>query len=100
METARIRRGQTAIRGSPDMDQRQQIKTFVLQNFLFSDDEGAVGDTDSLIRGGVIDSTGIHELVLFLEESFAIRVASEEMTPANFDSIVAVDAFVARKRAG
>lgn len=82
------------------MDQRQQIKTFVLQNFLFSDDDSAVGDTDSLIRGGVIDSTGIHELVLFIEESFAIRVGAEEMTPANFDSIVAVDAFVARKRAG
>jgi acyl carrier protein len=95
-----IRRATTSSRGQPDMDQRHQIKTFVLQNFLFSEDHGALGDADSLIRGGVIDSTGIHELILFLEESFAIRVAPEEMTPANFDSIQAVDDFVARKRTG
>lgn len=82
------------------MDQRQRIKRFVLQNFLFSEDDGALADADSLIRGGVIDSTGIHELVLFLEENFAFRVGTEEMTPANFDSIAAIDAFVARKRAG
>ena len=84
--------------GTVDMDQRQKIKEFVLQNFLFSDDNSALSDGDSLIRGGVIDSTGIHELVLFLEESFAFRVGAEEMTPANFDSIHAIDAFVARKR--
>lgn len=82
------------------MDQRQQIKAFVLQNFLFSDDDGALSNGDSLIRSGIIDSTGIHELVLFLEESFAFRVNPEEMTPANFDSIQAIDAFVAGKRAG
>jgi acyl carrier protein len=82
------------------MDQRREIKQFVLKNFLFSDDEKAVGDTDSLIRGGIVDSTGIHELILFLEERFALSVAPEEMTPANFDSIQSVDEFVTRKRAG
>lgn len=82
------------------MDQRQQIKTFILQNFLFSDDDAAIGDGDSLIRNGVIDSTGIHELVLHLEENFAVSVTAEEMTPANFDSIQSIDAFVARKRTG
>jgi acyl carrier protein len=82
------------------MDQRREIKQFVLKNFLFSDDEKAVGDTDSLIRGGIVDSTGIHELILFLEERFALAVTPEEMTPANFDSIQSVDEFVTRKRAG
>lgn len=81
------------------MEQRRQIKQFVLQNFLFSDNEGAIGDQDSLIRGGIVDSTGIHELILFLEESYQISVSTEEMTPAIFDSIQSVDEFVTRKLA-
>jgi acyl carrier protein len=81
------------------MPQKQQIKAFILQNFLFSDDPSAVGDQDSLIQGGIIDSTGIHELVFFLEDAFKLQIAAEEMTPANFDSIQTVDAFVSRKLA-
>ena len=82
------------------MEQRRKIKQFVLQNFLFSEDESAVGDQDSLIRGGIVDSTGIHELILFLEESYQISVTPDEMIPANFDSIHSVSEFVTRKRAG
>ena len=81
------------------MERRRQIKQFVLQNFLFSDNEGAISDEDPLIRGGIVDSTGIHELILFLEESYQISVSPEEMTPAIFDSILSVDEFVTRKLA-
>ena len=80
--------------------QRLTIKRYLLKNFLFSDDETALGDADSLIAGGILDSTGIHELVMFIEDEYQIVVAPEEMVPANFDSIEAVDAFVTRKRAG
>jgi acyl carrier protein len=80
------------------MQQRHQIRKFILENFLFSDDESALGDDESLIRGGIIDSTGIHELILFLEERFDVRVDPEEMTPANFESLRTVDAFIDRKR--
>jgi acyl carrier protein len=79
------------------MERRGQIKKFVLQNFLFSDNEAAIGDEDPLIRGGVVDSIGIHELIVFLEHSFQISVSPEEMTPAIFDSIRSVDEFVTRK---
>lgn len=82
------------------MQQRQRIKHYLLENFLFSSDESALGDQDSLIRSGILDSTGIHELVMFIEETFGIAIAPEEMVPANFDSIEAVDAFVARKAGG
>lgn len=82
------------------MDQRQQIKTYILKNFLFSDDQSAIADGDSLIRTGVMDSTGFAELVFHLEDAFAFSVTDEEMIPANFDSIDSIDAFVARKRAG
>lgn len=82
------------------MQQKQQIKQFILENFLFSDDQAAIGDQDSLIRGGIIDSTGIHELIFFLEDQFKLQIVPEEMTPANFDSIQTVDEFVSRKLTG
>lgn len=81
------------------MQQKQQIKKFILENFLFSDDESALGDQDSLIRGGIIDSTGIHELIFFLEDEFKLTIVPDEMIPANFDSIQTVDEFVRRKLA-
>lgn len=82
------------------MLQKQQIKGFILENFLFSNDDQAIGDQDSLIQGGIIDSTGIHELILFLEEKFQLSVPPEDMIPANFDSIHTVDAYVTQKLAG
>lgn len=81
------------------MQRKQQIKRFVLENFLFSDDESEIADGDSLIQSGIVDSTGIHELVLYLEQQFDLLVGPEEMTPANFDSIESVDNFVGRKLA-
>ncbi|MEJ1095817.1 MULTISPECIES: acyl carrier protein [unclassified Pseudoxanthomonas] len=82
------------------MQQRRQIKKFILENFLFSEDESAIADQDSLISGGIIDSTGIHELIFFLEEEFKLSIVPDEMVPANFDSIQTVDEFVSRKLAG
>jgi acyl carrier protein len=78
----------------------QCIKSFVLKNFLFTDDANALSDSTSLIGEGIIDSTGILELVSYLEESFGIKVTDEEMTPANFDSIQNIAAFIGRKRPG
>jgi acyl carrier protein len=81
------------------MQPRQRIKRYLLENFLFTSDENALGDTDSLIRGGILDSTGIYELILHIEEAFGISIAPEEMVPENFDTIEAVDRFVGRKLA-
>lgn len=81
------------------MERRRQIKRFIIQNFLFSEDETTLGDEDSLIQGGIVDSTGIHELVLFLEENFRISVTPDEMTPATFESVQSVDRFVTAKLA-
>jgi acyl carrier protein len=79
------------------MERRRQIKKFVLENFLFSNDESALCDQDSMIRKGIVDSTGILELISHLEETFAIDVAEDEMVPANFESIDAITAFMDRK---
>ena len=81
------------------MDHKRQIKQFVLRNYLFTEDESALSDGESLIRNGTIDSTGMLELITHIEESYSIKVADIEMVPANFESIDAIDAFVARKLA-
>lgn len=82
------------------MQQRQRIKQYILKNFLFSDDESAIGDQDSLVRGGILDSTGIYELIMYIEEEFKFTITPEEMIPDNFDTLEAMDAFIDRKRAG
>jgi acyl carrier protein len=82
------------------MDHKRQIKQFVLKNYLFTEDESALADDESLIRNGTIDSTGMLELVFHLEDTWPIKVVDEEMVPANFETIDAISAFVARKLAG
>ena len=81
------------------MSNRQTIKQYILKNFLFSEDDSALTETDSLVRGGILDSTGIYELIMFVEEKFQMSIAPEEMIPDNFDTLVAIDAFIARKLA-
>lgn len=82
------------------MQQRQLIKQYILKNFLFTDDDNAINDSDSLVRGGILDSTGIYELILYIEETFKLAIAPEEMTPDNFDTLELMDMFLTRKLAG
>ena len=81
------------------MTLQTEIKQFILQNFLFTSDEAAVANSESLMEKGVVDSTGILELIMHLEERYGIKVQDEEMLPANLDSIDRIAAFVERKRA-
>lgn len=81
------------------MEHKRQIKQFVLKNYLFTEDESALADGDSLIRNGTIDSTGMLELIGHIEETWSIKVADAEMIPANFESIDVIGAFMARKLA-
>lgn len=81
------------------MPHKQAIKQFLLENFLFTDDTSALDDAQSLIRSGILDSTGIHELVVHLEQTYGLSIEPQEMLPANFETVDAVDAFVSRKLA-
>jgi acyl carrier protein len=76
-----------------------KIRRFIEDNFLFREDRAALSDTESLLDAGVIDSTGILELVAFLENEFGIRMADAEIVPANLDSIKAIVAYVMGKMA-
>ena len=75
---------------------KEQIRSFIVENFLFGKDEG-FDDETSFLNEGVIDSTGIMELVSFMEEDFHIKVEDEELLPENLDSIKNVVAYLERK---
>ena len=73
------------------------VRRFIGENFLFRDDGDAITHDASLLDAGLIDSTGILELVCFLETQFGIEVADDEMLPENLDSIRAITSYVGRK---
>jgi acyl carrier protein len=74
----------------------QKIRAFVIENYLFGE-EGKLGNDDSFLETGIIDSTGVLELVRFLEATFGIKVADEELIPDNLDSINKIVAFLQAK---
>ena len=75
----------------------QQIRTFIDENFLFGAGADGLAGDDSLVENGVIDSTGVMELVTFLESSFAVKIADDELVPRNLDSIDNLVRFVEGK---
>ena len=74
----------------------QKIRAFVIENYLFGE-EGKLGNDDSFLESGIIDSTGVLELVRFLEATFAIKVSDEELIPDNLDSINKIVGFLYAK---
>ncbi len=81
-------------------DIRKKVKGFILENFLFEEDEKALDDNASFLENGIIDSTGVIELVSFMEEEFGISINDEELIPENLDSIINLTSFISRKLDG
>jgi acyl carrier protein len=76
---------------------RNQVQQFVVDNFLFGD--GGRLDTDtSFLNEGIIDSTGILELIMFLEETFDVRIEDQELMPENLDSLNNIQRFIEAKK--
>lgn len=73
------------------------IRKFILENFLFDADEDALKNDDSFLEQGIIDSTGVLELVEWLEEQFNIKIEDDELTPENLDSVTLISAFIEKK---
>lgn len=80
------------------MTLRAELKEFILRNYLLTRD-GSLGDSESLVERGILDSTGALELVLHLEERYGIKVEDDELHPDNLDSVEKIAAFVERKHA-
>ena len=78
------------------MDHTEIIRSFIIENFLFGE-AGELDDETSFLDSGIIDSTGILELVAFLEENFDISIKDEEMLPENFDSLNNISGYLSKK---
>ena len=74
----------------------QEVREFIVSNFLYGQDR-SFKDDDSFMGEGLVDSTGVLQLVAFLEETYGITVEDEELIPENLDSISYVSAYLARK---
>jgi len=79
------------------MKLQQQIRDFVTANFYVAD-PNTLEDRTSLLDQGIIDSTGVLEVIMFIESTFGVTVEDSEMLPENLDSIERIAAFVARKQ--
>ncbi len=77
----------------------EQIKKYISSDLLYSDNGFPCGDEDSLLDNGIIDSIGIMQLVLFIDETYHISIHDEEITPMNFDSIARLATYVRSKTA-
>lgn len=83
---------------STNQPTEQKIVDFIVNNFLFGKRDQAPQPEQSFLEAGVIDSTGVLELVAFVEETFGIAVSDDELVPAHFDSVRNLATFVERKR--
>ena len=79
------------------MDTINTVRNFIINNFLFEDNQNLKEDT-SFLKNGIIDSTGILELVAFIEETYGISVDDEELIPENLDSIANLVQYVRKKQ--
>jgi acyl carrier protein len=75
-----------------------RLRDFIAHDLLFSPDGYPYGDATSFLQEGVIDSLGVMELVDFVQKTWALTVAQQDVTPANFDSIERLAAYVRRKQ--
>jgi acyl carrier protein len=95
--------GSAAVAMQPPLEQEkkvtvpERVRQFIAENFYVSDPSD-LGDDVSLINSGLVDSTGMLEVISFLEGEFGIRVAEQETVPANLETIGRIVAFVDRKR--
>ena len=80
------------------MSHRDTIRRYILENYLFTEDASALADDASFLESGIIDSTGMMEVIFFLEENFSIRVEDEEMIPENLDSVNNLLRYIERKQ--
>ena len=74
-----------------------ELRRFLLENYLFTDDDSALDNTASFLETGLLDSTGMMELVMHIEDTFSVTIADDEMVPENLDSVDQASVFVLSK---
>ena len=75
----------------------EELRTFVVDNFLFGQAGEPLSDETSFLESGIIDSTGLLELIAFIEQTYGIRLDDAELIPENLDSLSRLTGFIGRK---
>jgi acyl carrier protein len=78
---------------------RESLRAYILETFMFGASPDELDDDVSLLQSGILDSTGVLELILHLEQQHGVSIDATELMPENLDSINRVLAFLARKGA-
>ena len=78
-------------------DIKNTVRQFLLDNFVMGAKTN-IADDVSFMKAHILDSTGFIELIMFIEETYCVKVEDDEMLPANFDSLNNIEGYVARKR--
>ena len=81
-----------------EKDCREIIRKFVLENYLFTDDQSMLDDSTSFLKSGIIDSMGMLDIVSLIENEFGIKVEKEEVNSKNFDSVDNITAYIKDKK--
>ncbi len=81
----------------PESDVRNTIRKFIEERFMIGRPSNMIKDTDSLLEKGIIDSTGVLELVSFLEENYGITVEDEDLVPENLGAVSNIVSYVQRR---
>lgn len=76
----------------------EKIRNFLIENFVLSEQLDELGFDESFLENGVVDSTGILELVFFVEDQFGIQIDTSEVLPENFDSVHCLASYIRRKQ--
>jgi len=82
------------------MELESQLQQYLAENILFSENGFEYSNDTSLVHDGLIDSTGVLELMLYVESTFGIKVDPLEVTPENFDSVNKLASYIRRKKGG
>lgn len=83
-----------------ETDVRTRVLNFIVDNYLFGDQSRTPADDEDLLLAGIVDSTGILEMIEFLESEFGIHVSDEETVPENLGSVANLTRYVAAKATG
>ena len=81
-------------------DIKSTLKAFITESFMLGAESTLFSDDDSFMEKGIIDSTGVLELLQFIEETFAIKVEDDEVLPENLDTIINLERFIKKKTGG
>ncbi len=75
-----------------------QVRNFIFENFIFSDDQSLLDNEASFLEEGIVDSSGMIELIAFIGDEFHISIEDDELIPDNLDSVDKIVSFIQRKQ--